>query len=104
MSSILSTCLVILIFFILFLLLFPIRYFFRDFPEKDNWFKKEQLNLNVYAVHFFKDVKLISKPFDGFLLTAYLKVRLLALKEDIRTSRHSFGISWELEKIKEENK
>lgn len=85
------------------LLFFPMERFFKDFPKPNDWFKKEQLYLNVYAVHFFKDVKIISKEFSGFLILGYLKVRLLALKEDIRTDGESFGISWGLQKMKEEN-
>lgn len=84
------------------LLFFPLKGFFKHLPKWKDWFKKEHVYLNIYAVHFFKDVKIISKEYNGFMIFAYLKVRLLALKEDIRTEGELFGIAWGLKKVKEE--
>lgn len=74
--------------------------FFKDMPPHSKWNEVGEYELNIYRLFLTKRVLHDIQIYNGKLINAYVKIRLLALKHDIKTysKRNYYGISWEIKK------
>lgn len=78
--------------------------FFADMPKHSEWFERKQVKLQIY--YNFPDrrsIEVANKKKKGFIITHYIRVRLLAHKYDKKPlymgEDAEFGVSWSIRAV-----